>query len=257
MVESVREITDRCAATGLPLRIAFAISSRKLAFPAQRTDPEGRRPVGRDGVAADRGAIPDDHHHLTRLRKRTHPGLNRRRICPPGTTRRRRGERTDRFVIEAFPNETVQVEFDDDWSERRPGGRRHRGSDIKSPKGTHVVAVADGIVEEMKWHRAGGWSIEITHAAGWSTHYLHLNDDSPGTNDGSGGEETAFAEGLEEGSFVRSGQVIGFVGDSGNAEVPHNHFEIHRDGTKVNPFPYLEAAWARKLSAYDKRGFIL
>jgi hypothetical protein len=83
-----------------------------------------------------------------------------------------------------------------------------------------------------------------------------LNDDSPGTNDGSGGEETAFAEGLAKGSFVRSGQVIGFVGDSGNAEVPHNHFEIHRDGTKVNPFPYLEAAWARKLSAYDKRGFM-
>jgi murein DD-endopeptidase MepM/ murein hydrolase activator NlpD len=162
----------------------------------------------------------------------------------------------DHFVIEAFPNDTVQVEFDDDWSERRPGGRRHRGSDIKSPKGTHVVAVADGIVEEMKWHRAGGWSIEITHAAGWSTHYLHLNDDSPGTNDGSGGEETAFAEGLAKGSFVRSGQVIGFVGDSGNAEVPHNHFEIQRDGTKLNPFPYLEAAWARKLSAYDKRGFM-
>ncbi len=113
------------------------------------------------------------------------------------------------FVLEVFPNETAQVEFDDDWSERRPGGRRHRGTDIKSPKGTQVVAVAAGIVEEMKWHRAGGWSIEIRHAGGWSTHYLHLNDDSPGTNDGRGGAETAFAEGLEEGSIVAAGRVIG------------------------------------------------
>ena len=161
------------------------------------------------------------------------------------------------FVLEVFPNETAKVEFDDDWSERRPGGRRHRGTDIKSPKGTRVVAVAAGTVEEMKWHRAGGWSVEIRHAGGWTTLYLHLNDDNPGTNDGRGGAETAFAEGLEEGSFVEAGQIIGFVGDSGNAEVPHTHFEIHRDGTKVNPFPYVEAAWERKISAFNKSGFLL
>lgn len=163
----------------------------------------------------------------------------------------------DDFVLEVFPNVTARVEFDDDWSEGRPGGRRHRGTDIKSPKGTQVVAVAAGIVEEMKWHRAGGWSIEIRHAGGWTTHYLHLNDDNPGTNDGRGGAETAFAEGLEEGTFVPAGRPIGFVGDSGNAEIPHTHFEIHHDGTKINPFPYVEAAWERRISAYNKSGFLL
>ena len=163
----------------------------------------------------------------------------------------------DDFTVEVFPNVTAEVEFDDDWSEGRPGGRRHRGTDIKSPKGTQVVSVADGIVEEMKWHRAGGWSIEIRHADGWSTHYLHLNDDNPGTNDGRGGAETAVAAGLEEGTFVEAGRLIGFVGDSGNAEVPHTHFEIHRDGTKINPFPYVEASWERRIRAYNKSGFLL
>jgi murein DD-endopeptidase MepM/ murein hydrolase activator NlpD len=159
------------------------------------------------------------------------------------------------FVIKAFPHETAIVRFSDTWGASRSGGRGHTGTDIMSPKGTWVVAVDDGIVERLDWNRLSGWNIMIRHADGWTSHYLHLNNDTPGTDDGEGGEETAFLEGLDIGSFVRAGDVIGFVGDSGNAEHTgsHTHFELHVDGKKVDPYPFLEEAMDRKQRASELR----
>jgi murein DD-endopeptidase MepM/ murein hydrolase activator NlpD len=159
------------------------------------------------------------------------------------------------FVIKAFPHETSIVQFSDSWGARRSGGRGHTGTDIMSPKGTWVVAVDDGIVERLGWNRLSGWNIMIRHADGWTSHYLHLNNDTTGTDDGDGGEETAFVEGLEVGSFVKAGEVIGFVGDSGNAEHTgsHTHFELHVDGKKVDPYPYLEEAMDRKVRESEVR----
>jgi murein DD-endopeptidase MepM/ murein hydrolase activator NlpD len=167
-------------------------------------------------------------------------------VVPTGTTQ---------FVIKAFPNETSNVRFSDTWGASRSGGRRHTGTDIMSPKGTWVVAVADGIVGRLDWNRLSGWNVMIRHADGWTSHYLHLNNDTAGTDDGEGGEETAFAEGLEVGSFVRAGEVIGFVGDSGNAEDSgsHTHFELHLDGKKINPYPFLEEAMNRRERAVEIR----
>jgi murein DD-endopeptidase MepM/ murein hydrolase activator NlpD len=157
------------------------------------------------------------------------------------------------FVIKAFPHETSTVEFGDTWGAGRSGGRRHAGTDIMSPKGTSIVAVEDGIVERLDWNRLSGWNIMIRHADGWTSHYLHLNNDHSGTDDGDGGPEIAFVEDLEVGAFVKAGDVIGFVGDSGNAEHTgsHTHFELHVDGTKVNPYPYLTDAFERKLRASE------
>jgi murein DD-endopeptidase MepM/ murein hydrolase activator NlpD len=159
------------------------------------------------------------------------------------------------FVIKAFPHETAIVRFSDTWGASRSGGRGHTGTDIMSPKGTWVVAVDNGIVERLDWNRLSGWNIMIRHADGWTSHYLHLNNDTPGTDDGEGGEETAFLEGLDIGSFVRAGDVIGFVGDSGNAEHTgsHTHFELHVDGRKVDPYPFLEEAMDRKQRASELR----
>ena len=153
------------------------------------------------------------------------------------------------FVIKAFPHETSIVQFSDTWGASRSGGRGHTGTDIMSPKGSWVVAVDDGIVERLDWNRLSGWNIMIRHADGWTSHYLHLNNDSLGTDDGEGGPEAAFVEGLEEGSFVKAGDIIGFVGDSGNAEHTgsHTHFELHVDGKKVDPYPFLEEAMDRKM----------
>jgi len=162
---------------------------------------------------------------------------------------------TAQFIIKAFPHETAIVQFSDTWGARRSGGRSHTGTDIMSPKGTWVVAVDDGIVERLDWNRLSGWNIMIRHADGWTSHYLHLNNDSYGTDDGEGGPETAFVDGLEEGSFVKAGDVIGFVGDSGNAEHTgsHTHFELHLDGQKVDPYPYLEEAMDRKVRESEVR----
>lgn len=153
------------------------------------------------------------------------------------------------FVIKAFPHETATVAFSDSWGAGRSGGRSHEGTDIMSPKGSWVVAVDDGIVERLEWNRLSGWNIMIRHAEGWTSHYLHLNNDRSGTDDGKGGPETAFVEDLEVGSYVNAGDVIAYVGDSGNAEHTgsHTHFELHVDGAKVNPYPYLAAAMERKL----------
>ena len=164
------------------------------------------------------------------------------------------------FRIEAFPNRSGDVEFFDSWGAPRPGGRRHRGIDIHSPKGSPVVAVADGFVIARKWHRDSGFYIKIAHADGWVSAYVHLNNDTPGSDDGNGGESGAFAPGIEIGSFVQAGDLIGYVGDSGNAEgtVPHTHFALERDGSKINPYPLLvEALEARSGSSASKPSRLL
>jgi murein DD-endopeptidase MepM/ murein hydrolase activator NlpD len=144
-----------------------------------------------------------------------------------------------------FPHIGSDVQFRDTWGARRSGGRRHKGTDILSPRGTAIVAVAEGTVVFMDKQRLSGYTIKIEHEDGWVTTYMHLNNDTPGTDDGRGGPETAFAPGLEVGDHVHAGQHIGWVGDSGNAErtTTHTHFELKHNGTKVNPFAYLAAAW--------------
>ena len=162
-------------------------------------------------------------------------------------------EGTEDFIVKVFPHETSVVEFSDTWGAGRSGGRRHAGTDIMSPKGSWIVAVDDGIVERLGWNRLSGWNNKVRPAGGWTSHYLHLNNDTTGTDDGKGGAEAAFAENLEEGTFVKAGEVIGFVGDSGNAEHTgsHTHFELHLDGRKINPYPYLAAALDRKLIEFE------
>jgi len=155
----------------------------------------------------------------------------------------------DEFTFLYFPHATLEVEFTNDWGLGRSGGRRHRGNDVFSTKGTEVVAVADGFVERIKVSARSGWYIKLRHAADWETYYMHLNNDTAGTDDHNNDRALAIAEGLEVGDFVAAGDVIGFVGDSGNAEwtSPHTHFELHRNGTAVNPYRFLAAAWDRKM----------
>ena len=152
------------------------------------------------------------------------------------------------FTVEVFPHADPEIRFSNDWGDPRSGGRSHQGTDIFSPKGSPVVAIADGFVEYVQdWPRAG-FALIIRHADGWSSHYYHLNNDTPGTDDGKGGFDAAFAPGIGEGVFVHAGDVVGYVGDSGNAEPssPHTHFELHYDGRPVNPYSYLAEAFERE-----------
>jgi murein DD-endopeptidase MepM/ murein hydrolase activator NlpD len=125
----------------------------------------------------------------------------------------------------------------------RPGGRSHEGVDIFADKLTPVLAAAAGTVSFVR----NGIGIDccvvkIRHDDGRSSLYLHLNNDTPGTDDGQG---YGLAEGIEVGARVQAGTVVGYVGDSGNAEdtPPHLHFELHDPaGTELDPFPYLQLA---------------
>jgi hypothetical protein len=106
------------------------------------------------------------------------------------------------------------------------------------------LAVSDGIVVKVA-QQVGTenccWAI-VEHGDGWQSYYIHLNNDRYGTDDGLG---FGARPDLTEGSAVRRGEVIGWVGDSGNAEetVDHLHFELRNpDGLAVDPRPSLEAA---------------
>lgn len=147
----------------------------------------------------------------------------------------------DTFVLTVFPHDTAAVNFWDSWGARRSGGRSHEGTDIMSPRGTEILAAADGMVTDLGSQRLSGYFIRLDHGDGWSTTYMHLNNDTVGTDDDSGGLWTAVHPTISIGTEVKAGDVIGYVGDSGNAEhtQPHTHFEVKKDGEKVNPYPYL------------------
>ena len=134
----------------------------------------------------------------------------------------------------------------DSFGDPRSGGRSHEGVDILADKMTPLVSAVDGTVsfitmEERDW----GFGVFITDADKYSYRYLHINNDTPGTDDGQGGALYAFPATISRGAKVVRGQLIGWVGDSGNAEntVSHLHFEIRQpNGTAINPFPSLTLA---------------
>jgi murein DD-endopeptidase MepM/ murein hydrolase activator NlpD len=161
------------------------------------------------------------------------------------------------FVMTRFIHEDPFDGFSNTWGAGRSGGRRHQGTDVIAPKGTPVLAVADGFVEAMEDGRRSGYYVRLRHADGWESWYIHLNNDTPGTDDGAGGPSGAFAADLEVGSFVAAGEIIGYVGDSGNAEsrVSHTHFELQHNGRYLNPYPYLDVArdrYLRELQLIDE-----
>lgn len=130
------------------------------------------------------------------------------------------------------------------------GDRDHHGIDIMADKMTPVVAATDGVI--TYWNGSGNpaWiakygrccTLRITADDGWVTKYIHLNNDSAGTDDGQG---WGIAPGIELGTRVTAGQLIGWVGDSGDAEntPPHLHFELmDPNGVIVDPYLALKSA---------------
>jgi murein DD-endopeptidase MepM/ murein hydrolase activator NlpD len=116
-----------------------------------------------------------------------------------------------------------ETSFIDSWGAGRSGERRHQGIDMISDRGTPIVAALAGSAE-FKRTNAGGKSVWLTSPAGDKFFYAHL-DDWAG-----------------ESRVVDQGEVIGFVGSTGNAGGPHLHFEVHPDGNPENPFPFTDQA---------------
>lgn len=149
-----------------------------------------------------------------------------------------------------FPQEAAVTEFTSSFGDYRSGGRRHHGNDLLAPRMTEVYAVADGVVTYVGINRLSGRNIKIEHADGWMSYYVHLNNDTPGTDDGDAPWTLTVAPGIEEGMHVLAGQLIGWVGDSGNAETttPHTHFELRLDDRPIDPNAILREAQARALN---------
>lgn len=143
-----------------------------------------------------------------------------------------------------------RVNWTDTYGACRDGcTRRHEGQDLLGAKLQPLIACVDGTIVGFK-HAADGNYLYIQDAEGWNYGYLHINNDTPGTDDGANRFEFAFVPGMAAGVRVQRGQVIAFMGDSGNAEstVPHLHYEIRKPadawyhGQAVNPKYSLNAA---------------
>jgi hypothetical protein len=133
--------------------------------------------------------------------------------------------------------------FTDDYGDPRWGGW-HQGNDIMSRRWQPVVAAVNGRIDlHVGSGSRGTCMLYLQHRSGARYVYIHLNNDLTMENDNSGGcrEGVSWPVGLKEGALVRRGQLIGYVGDSGDADgiQPHLHFEIRPGGSPINPYSYL------------------
>jgi murein DD-endopeptidase MepM/ murein hydrolase activator NlpD len=111
-------------------------------------------------------------------------------------------------------------------------GAFHRGVDISSDYGTRIVAPADGIVRFSDFMNGYGRTVLIDHGNGITTLYGHLS---------------GFA--VTPGQFVRRGDAIGYVGQSGRSTGPHLHYEVRVFNTPVNPSKYLRFSLNQQVAA--------
>jgi murein DD-endopeptidase MepM/ murein hydrolase activator NlpD len=114
--------------------------------------------------------------------------------------------------------------FADTWGAARSGGRRHQGVDIISPSGTPLVAMESGRIE-FKSNRLGGQTVRLYGGSGTRYYYAHLSGYAGGNRS------------------VDKGDVIGYVGRTGNTTTNHLHLQIHPGGGQpVNPYSYARNA---------------
>jgi hypothetical protein len=138
------------------------------------------------------------------------------------------------------------VQFTDDYGAPRSQGA-HEGIDILAPRHAYALAAEAGRVRFYTGSGRAGCMLYLDGKSGTTYYYIHLNNDLGPGNDNRGGctSGVTFPKGLQTGQRVKAGQLIGFVGDSGDANGihPHLHFELHpHGGRSTNPYPYLLAA---------------
>lgn len=141
----------------------------------------------------------------------------------------------ERPVLQVPVAGVARAQMVDSWGDARSGGRGHKGNDIMAAGGTPVLAVAPGTVEKLFQSRLGGITLyQRSPDKRWMFYYAHL---------------MRYAPGLREGQRVETGQLLGFVGDTGAGSGGnfHLHFSTTRvtpeqkwyEGEDVNPYPML------------------
>ena len=137
-------------------------------------------------------------------------------------------------------------EVQDTYTDQRGGGARVHGAlDLMAPRGTPVLAVDGGRIAKLFLSKPGGTTVYQFDPTGrFAYYYAHLD---------------GYAQGLAEGQTVQRGQLLGYVGSTGNAspEAPHLHFGIFRldaqqrwwSGVPLNPYPYLRGQGKSEVGA--------
>ena len=129
-----------------------------------------------------------------------------------------------------IPVDRIQAsELQDTWGASRSRGRLHEGIDILAPRGTKIRSTTPGLIADLRNNNLGGKVVWILGPSGTWHYYAHLD---------------GHKRGLNVGDYVKKGDVIGYVGNTGNARhtAPHLHYGIYLGGkgrNAVNPYPYL------------------
>ncbi len=126
----------------------------------------------------------------------------------------------------SLPNPLPEQGLTDTWGAARSQGRSHEGIDIFAPRGTPIQATTQGIVSKVGNNNLGGRVVVVVGPGGAGHYYAHLED---------------YAD-ISPNDWVNAGDIIGYVGDSGNAKgtPPHLHYGIYINGSAVNPYPLMQ-----------------
>lgn len=126
----------------------------------------------------------------------------------------------------SLPNPITGAYLTDTWGAARSGGRRHEGIDIFAERGTPIHGTTQGIVRRVGLDDLGGNVVYVVGPGRSGHYYAHLDN---------------FAN-ISEGDWVEAGDVLGYVGDTGNAKgtPPHVHYGIYTSEGAINPYPLLK-----------------
>jgi murein DD-endopeptidase MepM/ murein hydrolase activator NlpD len=231
-----RRRIERLRRAAITIGLSFslgALADLGLTWRLQGFDPAA--PPGSPAAVSD----PAPLHDPAEPRAVERPGENGdpAPIATSGSTAHADAVDTLRDRDLAMPVQGVDAgDLRDTFADSRGGGRAHEAIDIMAPRHTPVRAVEEGVIQKLFTSAGGGLTIYQFDPTGTFTYYYaHLD---------------RYAPGLREGQQVRRGDVIGYVGSSGNASpnAPHLHFAIFRQtaerqwwkGEPVNPYPILK-----------------
>jgi murein DD-endopeptidase MepM/ murein hydrolase activator NlpD len=94
----------------------------------------------------------------------------------------------------------------------------HWGMDFSAPVGTEIYATGNGVIKKAKYQKGYGKHIVIDHGYGYETYYAHMSQFK-----------------VRVGQKIKRGEIIGYVGNTGTSTAPHLHYEVHKNGTRLNP----------------------